>query len=568
MSQNVVIIGAVAAGPKAGCRFKRLEPDSRVTMIDQDDLISYGGCGIPYFISGDISDAEQLQATSFNMVRDKKFFKDTKDIDVMTSIKALSIDREKKEVLVEDLLSGKKRTLDYDQLVIATGSRSKGMPIQGSDLAGVYTIDSLHKAIAVKNDVQQGRVEKAVIIGAGAVGLEIAESLSDLWGIETSVVEIADQILPGVISPNMAKMVHAHMEENEISFFLGEKVIRVEGDTRVERVVTEKREIEADMVIMAVGVTPNSELAKHAGLEVSPQGAIVVNSRLQTSDPVIYAGGDCIEVTDLVTGRPGYWPLGSLANRQGRVIGTNLAGGNAEFDGAVGSFVVKLFEMSVATAGLNVQAARTAGFDAVSAFVVQFDRAHFYPEKDLLYLELVVDRGTGRVLGIQGLGGLGNGVLSRVSSVASILKYKPTTADISNLEFPYSPPFSSAMDIINALGNTAENILAGKNRVINPDQFSDWWQKRGDGRTLYLDCREWGNAEYFVENYPENWKSIPQGQLRERLSEVPRDKRLVLICNTGVRSYEAQITLDEEGIRNSYNLQGGIAAVKKWGLEL
>lgn len=568
MSHNVVIIGAVAAGPKAGCRFKRLEPEARVTMIDQDDLISYGGCGIPYFISGDISDAEQLQSTSFHMLRDEKFFKDTKDIQVMTRTRALSIDRGKKKVLAENLLTGIKQTFDYDQLVIATGSRSKGLPIQGSHLEGVYTIDSLNKAIAVKSKVQGGKVEKAVIIGAGAVGLEIAESLADLWGIETSVVEIMDQILPGVISPNIAKMVQNHMEENEISFYLGESVDRLEGETRVEKVVTSKRALEADMVIMAVGVTPNSKLAKDAGLEVSPQGAIVVNNRMQTSDPVIYAGGDCVEITNLITGRPGYWPLGSLANRQGRVIGTNLAGGKAEFDGAVGSFVIKLFEVSVATAGLSIQAARAEGFDAVSAFVAQFDRAHFYPEKDLLYLELVVEKGTGRVLGIQGLGSPGDNVLSRVSAVAPILKYKPTTVDISNLEFPYSPPFSSAMDIINALGSTAENILAGKNRVIEPDQFADWWKKREEGQSVFLDCREWGNAEYYVENYPEHWKNIPQGQLRERLSEVPRDKRLVLICNTGVRSYEAQITLDQMGIRDSYNLQGGMAAVKKWGLEL
>jgi len=187
---------------------------------------------------------------------------------------------------------------------------------------------------------------------------------------------------------------------------------------------------------MAVGVTPNSVLAREAGLEVSSAGAIVVNKELQTSDPNIYAGGDCIELTNLITGKPGYWPLGSLANRQGRVIGTNLAGGQAKFEGAVGSFVIKLFETSVASAGLSIETAAKEGFDAVSAFVVQFDRAHFYPEKDLLYMELVVENGTGRVLGIQGLGPKSEGVVARVSAVASILKYQPTTADISNLELP------------------------------------------------------------------------------------------------------------------------------------
>ncbi|MCK5723882.1 MAG: FAD-dependent oxidoreductase, partial [Gammaproteobacteria bacterium] len=324
----------------------------------------------------------------------------------------------------------------------------------------------------------------------------------------------------------------------------------------------------ADLVIMAVGVTPNSVLAREAGLKVSSAGAIVVNKELQTSDPNIYAGGDCIELTNLITGKPGYWPLGSLANRQGRVIGTNLAGGQAKFEGAVGSFVIKLFETSVASAGLSIETAAKEGFDAVSAFVVQFDRAHFYPEKDLLYMELVVENGTGRVLGIQGLGPKSEGMVARISAVASILKYQPTTADISNLELPYSPPFSSAMDITNALGNAAENILAGKNRVIDADQFADWWENRGDGDTFFLDCRGWGNAEPFVKKYPDHWKSIPQDELWKRLKEVPKDKKLVLICNTGVRSYEAQVTLDQAGIQDTYNIQGGVAAFKKWGLDL
>ncbi len=410
--------------------------------------------------------------------------------------------------------------------------------------------------------------EKAVIIGAGAIGLEMAEALADMWGIETAVVEIMDQVLPGIISPNLARMVQHNMEENEISFCLNEKVERFEGENRVKTVITDKKTINADLVIMAVGVTPNSFLAREAGLKVSSAGAIVVNKELQTSDPNIYAGGDCIELTNLITGKPGYWPLGSLANRQGRVIGTNLAGGQAKFEGAVGSFVIKLFETSVASAGLSIETAAKEGFDAVSAFVVQFDRAHFYPEKDLLYMELVVENGTGRVLGIQGLGPKNEGVAARVSAVASILKYQPTTADISNLELPYSPPFSSAMDITNALGNAAENILAGKNRVIDADQFADWWEKRGDGDTFFLDCRGWGNAEPFVKKYPDHWKSIPQDELWKRLKEVPRDKKLVLICNTGVRSYEAQVTLDQAGIQDTYNIQGGVAAFKKWGLDL
>lgn len=568
MSQNIVVIGAVALGPKAACRFKRLEPESKVTMIDQSSIISYGGCGIPYFISGDVSDPGQLQSTSFNMLRDEKFFDDAKDIQVMTSTKAVAIDREAKSVHTVNTSNGKKDVIAYDKLVIATGGSSKGLAIPGLALEGVFTVSNMTDAINIKEMISSGMVGKAVIVGAGFIGLEIAEALADLWGIETTVVEIMEQAFPRFISKNLAKMVQHHMEESEVTFNLSEKVLKFEGEKSVQRVVTDKRTIETDIVVMAVGIDPNSELAGAAGLDISPWGGIVVNKKMQTSDPDIYAGGDCVEISNLVTGKPGYFPFGSLANRQGRVIGTNLAGGNEEFSGAVGSFVVKLFDISVAGAGLTLDVALKEGFDAVSAFVVQFDRAHFYPEKDLMYLELVVEKGTGRVLGIQGLGVNGDGMVGRINAVAELLKNKPTTKDISNLELAYSPPFSAAMDIVNALGNTAENILDGKNRVIEPDEFIDLWKEREKGEVFFLDCRGWGNAEQFVEKYPLHWKSIPQDELCNRIKEVPEDKRIMLICNTGVRSYEAQITLDQVGIKNTFNLQGGMAAVKKLGSDI
>jgi NADPH-dependent 2,4-dienoyl-CoA reductase/sulfur reductase-like enzyme/rhodanese-related sulfurtransferase len=568
MPQKIVVIGAVALGPKAACRFKRLEPDSKVVMVDKDDIISYGGCGIPYFISGDVSDPSHLQETSFHMLRDKTFFQEAKDIEVLTKTEALKIDRQEKHILIKNLITQEESTLPYDKLVLATGSRPRLLDVPGIDLDGVFAVSNMNAAIAIKDRISSGQVEKALIIGGGFIGLEMAEALTDMWGIETTVVEITDQLLPGLISGNMAQIVKHHMEEKEVSFLLEHRVERLEGNGKVERAVTAGETIETDMVILAVGTEPNSDLARAAGLEISPKGAIVVNSKMQTSDPNIYAGGDCVEVTNLISGKPGYYPLGSMANRQGRVIGTNLAGGNAEFPGAVGSFVVKVFDLSVAAAGLSIEVARREGFDATSALVIQFDRAHFYPEKDLMTLELVVEKPSGRVLGIQGVGPMSEGTVGRINAVASILKYKPTAEDIGNLELAYSPPFSAAMDILNALGNTAENILAGKNRVVDADEFDELWKQRESGDVVFLDCRGWGNAEPFVNKYPHQWKSLPQDELRARMGEVPRDKKLVLICNTGVRSYEAQVTLDEMGITDSCNLQGGVACLKKWGLDL
>ena len=521
MPQNIVIIGAVALGPKAACRFKRLEPESKVTMIDQDNLISYGGCGIPYFISGDVSDPGLLQATSFNMLRDEKFFREAKDIQVIPNTRAVTIDRASKTVHTKNVVTGEDKGFPYDKLVLATGSISRRLQVPGFDLDRVFTVSNMNDAIAIKEMIAGGKVGKALIIGAGAIGLEMAEALADLWGIETAVVEIADQILPGIVSPNLARMAQRHMEENGISFYLSENIRRIEGDKAVDRVITDKNTIPTDLVISAVGVEPNSYLARKAGLDISDSGAIIVNNRLQTSDPDIFAGGDCIEITNLITGESGYFPLGSMANRQGRVIGSNLAGGEAVFEGAVGRFVIKLFDISVASAGLNINIARKKGFDAISAFIVQFDRAHFYPEKDLMSLELA-----------------------------------------------YSPPFSAAMDILNALGNTAENILEGKNRIMDVDEFAELWRNRENDETLFLDCRGHGNAEPFLKKYPQYWKNIPQDELMARIDQVPKDKKILLICNTGVRSYEAQVTLDHMGIRESFNLQGGMAALKTWGLDI
>ena len=568
MPQNIVVIGAVALGPKAACRFKRLEPESKVVMVDRDDIISYGGCGIPYFISGDVSDPSHLQETSFHMLRDKTFFKDAKDIDILTRTEALNINRREKYVVIKNLDTREESTLPFDKLVLATGSRPKRLDILGIDLDGVFTVSNMNAAIAIKERISSGQVEKALVIGGGFIGLEMAEALTDMWGIETTVVEITDQLLPGLISRNLAQIVKHHMEEKEVSILLEERVERLEGSDRVERAVTTSGTLDADLVIVSVGVEPNSDLARAAGLDVSPKGAIVVNSKMQTSDPDIYAGGDCVEVINLISGKPGYYPLGSMANRQGRIIGTNLAGGHAEFPGAVGSLVVKVFDLSIAATGLSIETARQEGLDAISALVIQFDRAHFYPEKDLMTLELVVEKTSGRVLGIQGVGPMDQGTVGRINAVASILKYKPTVEDISNLELAYSPPFSAAMDILNALGNTAENILAGKNRVVDVDEFDELWNQRESGDVVFLDCRGWGNAEPFVNKYPQHWQSIPQDELRARMAEVPRDKKLVLICNTGVRSYEAQVTLDEMGITDSCNLQGGVACLKKWGLDL
>ncbi|TYT74589.1 FAD-dependent oxidoreductase [Desulfobotulus mexicanus] len=568
MGKKVLVVGAVALGSKAACRLKRLEPDAEVLLIDQDEHISYGGCGIPYYVSGDVADASELQSTSFHMLRDERFFKDCKDIDVMTRTRVTAIHRNEKKIEIEKM-DGTRSLLPYDQLVIGTGSRVRDLKIEGQKLGGIYSVGSLRDAIAIKSAIASGQAGTAVVVGAGFIGLEMAEALADMWGLDTTVVEISDQIMPGFVGPELAKMAQSHMEKQGVVFRLGESVVRFEGeDGRVARVVTDKETLEADIVIIAAGILPNGELAAAAGLEVGFNGGILVDDHMRTTDPDIYAGGDCVLVPNAITGKPGYYPLGSLSNRQGRVIGDNLAGKNSVSPPVVGSFVVKLFETCLCGAGLTLKRALEEGFDAISVRMCQLDRAHFYPTKELMYLELVVDRSTRQVLGIQGSGSKGDATVGRINAVAALLARKPKVEDISNLEFAYSPPFSSAMDIVNALANVADNILDDRMHPIGCEEFAERWEEIKRGDVCLIDCRAKADAKVYEEKYPGIWKGIPQDELLGRLDELPEGKPLVLICNTGVRSYEAQLNLRAKGHKDNVTVFGGVAMLKHWGMDI
>jgi NADPH-dependent 2,4-dienoyl-CoA reductase/sulfur reductase-like enzyme/rhodanese-related sulfurtransferase len=566
LSLNVVIIGGVAAGPKAGCRIKRLMPEARVTMVDRDSLISYGGCGIPFYVSGDVSELKGLLSTSFHMVRDAEFFRGAKGLEVLTRTEAVAIDRGAKSVRVRELATGAGRDLAYDKLVIATGSTPFAPPIPGAELEGVLPVANLHHAETIKQMVAQGQVESAAVVGAGATGLEMAEAMADLWGVEVHLFEIADRVLPGALDPEMAAMLASHLGRQEgVHLHLGQGLEEITGqDGRVSAVRSGGREFPVELVILATGVRPNAALAAEAGLELADNGAIRVDRHLRTSDPDIYAGGDCVATRCRLTGRELYLPSGSLANRQGRVIGTNVCGGDARFPGAVGSFCIKLFGLSAARTGLDEDQAARAGLEAVSPLVVQADRAHFHPDMALMYLKLTVERGTGRVLGCSALGENGDAVVGRVNAVAGLIAQGAKVEEVSNLELAYSPPLGAALDILNAAANTAENLLAEKLRPMSPEEFARRLEA-GDEATCFLDMRALDNAAPYLERLSPRWRHLPQETLTQRLAEVPTDRDVVLICNSGVRSYEAQVMLDARGITNTYNLSGGVAAAKRWG---
>ena len=568
MPEKILIVGGVALGPKAASRCKRLMPDAEVTLVDENVYISYGGCGIPYFVSGEVQNLDDLRATPYHTIRDPEFFRAMKGVTVRNQTRALSIDRAAKTLLVKDVVSGKEEKLPYDKLVLATGASPRVPPVEGKDLKNVLSLTRLEAADAIRTACQEGKVNEAVIVGGGFIGLEAAVALADMWGVKVSVVEMMDQILPGVLSHSLARMAEHDCVSHKVDVYTSEKVLKLEGkDGAVSKVVTDKRELPAQLVIFAAGFIPNGRLAKDAGLDVAPFGAVVVDEHMRTSDPAIYAGGDCVAIRNIITDKLGYLPLGSMANRQGRVIGTNLAGGDATFPGYVGTWAVKLFEMSFCGTGLTVERARKEGYDAIGVSVEQLDRAHFYPEKNMMSLELVVDKPTRRVLGIQGACSAGDALKARVDAVAGVLQYaRPTVEDISNLEVSYAPPFASAMDVVNVVGTVADNVLAGRFKPVTGDQFMELWKKRDQNHIFFIDARPAKAGQAVQAQHPE-WHSIPLEEIAARVNEVPRDRPVALICNTGLRAYDSLLILARNGITDVVNSTGGMQAVSKMGLK-
>lgn len=568
MAEKILIIGGVALGPKAAARCARLAPEADITMVDENVFISYGGCGMPYYVSGEVQNIDALRSTSADVVRDPEFFKKLKGITVLNQTRAQKIDRENKKVLVENLANGEKRELPYDKLLIATGARARVPQICGVTLKGVLALTRLEAADEIRKACETGKISSAVIVGGGFIGLEAAVALADMWGVKVTVVEMMDQILTGVLSPELAKMAENDLRKHDVDVFVSESVQKLEGDgDQVCAVVTDKRKIDCQLVLFATGFQPNGALAAAAGLETTEFGAVIVDEHMRTSDPAIYAGGDCCAIKNLITGKIGYLPLGSLANRQGRVIGTNLAGGDATFPGFVGTWVVKLFDMTFCGAGLTPSQGVFAGFEAVGISVEQLTHAHFYPEKDMMTLEIVVDKATRRVLGLQGACVDGAAVKARIDAVAGVLEYaRPTLADISNMEVSYAPPLASAMDIVNTVANVAENVLDGRMPALTPVEFMTLWHNRADNDVFFIDLRPYKASKPIENDYPD-WHAIPLEELRERFAEIPKDRPLALICNSGARAYEGLVALMQNGYGDVRNSMGGMQAVTKMGMK-
>ncbi len=558
---RIVIIGGVATGPKAAARARRLSPAAEITIIERGEFLSYGGCGMPYFIEGKIKDIRELLGPSAGMLRDPTFFQRVKGVQALNRTLALSIDRQAKTVEVVHLDTDEHQTLPYDKLVLATGGRPVTPPIEGLDLNRVFRLHHPDDAVAIRDVVVSGQVKRATIIGGGLIGLEVTEALA-LNGVEVSIVEMLDYLLPTLLDFEVSTFLTKHVRAKGVQVYTGEKVLRLEGDPQgnVKKVISGQREIEADMVLLAVGVRPNVKLAQDAGLKIGPAGGIVVNEYLQTSDPDIYAGGDCVENVNLVSAQKVYVPMGSTANKHGRVIGDNVVGGKSVFPGIVGTAVVKVFDYNVARTGLSEHQARQAGYEVVTSVVPLSDRPDYYPGGETVLIKLVAEAKTGKLLGGQAVGP--GEAVKRIDVLAAALRFGVKANDIRNLDLGYAPPYATALDVVIHAANVLDNKLNGLAKGISPTEVKARLER--DEEFTWLDVR---TPEEYQEERIEGRrvKLIPLDSLRERLGELPQHQEIITFCNASLRAYEAQRILEGAGFQNVRFMDGGITA---WPYEL
>jgi len=549
-TQNrIVIIGGTACGPKATARARRLDPAAKITIIEQRENLSTATCGLPYFISGVITDESNMIA------RQNDYFRNVFNMEVLTHKRAVSIDRKSRKIEISDLPSGKNNTIEYDKLVIATGSAPIVPDWEGKDLDGVFTLNNLPDASAIRSYVKQLENKETVIIGAGLIGLEMAESFAK-QGLKVTVVEALDWLLPKLLDFEVAAYMQKHLQESGIRLLFGQRVTGLEGSGgRVSGVITENTGIRAGLVLLSLGVKPNVSIARDAGLTIGATGGISVNQYLQTSDPNIYAGGDCVENTHLITGEKVLVPMGSTANKHGRIIGTNITGGNDTFPGVLGTAIVKIFEYNAGRTGLTESEARQYGYNVVTSLVPGPEYANYYPGGKQILVKLVAEESSGKLLGCQVVGP--GEAAKRIDVMATALTSGMVVDDIANLDLSYAPPYNSAMDPLHNAANLIRNKRDKLARTVNPMELKE--KLDNNEKFVLLDVRGEDEWELVRLNVPQSLL-IPLPELRERLSELHTDDEIIIYCHTSVRAYQAQRILEGAGFKDVKFIEGSLSA--------
>lgn len=547
---KVVIIGGAVAGPKAAAKILRLRPDADVTIVERNQLLAGIGCGMPYYMSGVVKNHHDLLSTPAGNVRDLVFFQNARNVHVLNQTEALALDPVQKTVRIRDRVSNVESGLEYDKLILATGSVPTSPAIPGADLKNILHLRGLINAEHIKQTLAHGGAHDVVIVGGGILGVEITESLVDR-GCRVTIVERQQQLMR-ILDWEMAAIVEKYLLSKGVKVMTWTEVQAFKGNGTVSSVLTERGELPADLVIMAIGFRPDVRLAQSAGLAIGETGAIRVDPFMRTSDPDIYAAGDCVETTNMITGLPTYVPYGSVAAKHGRAAAINACGGEERFPGVLNSAVCKVFDHCVARTGLTEKAALEQGYDVVSVLCPAPDREHFMPNAKMVMLKLVVDRRTRKLIGAQAVGpGMGE---KRIELAIMAITADMTVDQIANLDLCYAPPYSPVMDNLITAANVARNKLDGHFEGISPVQVHRMQQQKTG--FVFLDVRT--PAEHEHVRLPGS-TLITLGNLRGRLEELPRDREIVVFCETSLRAYEAALTLKAAGFRSVKVLDGGIA---------
>jgi NADPH-dependent 2,4-dienoyl-CoA reductase/sulfur reductase-like enzyme/rhodanese-related sulfurtransferase len=539
-TRKVVIVGGVAGGASAAARLRRLDERAKIVVLERGPYVSFANCGLPYYVGRVIPQREAL------LVQTEQELETRFNLDIRPLHEAIAIDRARKVVRVREVITGREYEESYDKLILSPGSVPLVPSIPGVNRAGVFTVRGIPDVEAISHWIESTEAGRAVVVGGGFIGLEMAENLRSR-GLEVTLVEMLPQVLPP-LDFEMAAMVHHHLAEHGVHLHLGDGLAEIEERADGLTVVTQSGcQFPADLVILAIGVRPESELAAKAGLKLGIRDTIVVNEHMQTSDPDIYAVGDVAQVINPLTGEPSFVPLAGPANKQGRIAADHICGRSSSYRGTQGTAIVKVFDLTVACTGLNHRQAQAAGISFHACIVHAHSHAGYYPGAQPLTIKLLFNAPDGKLLGAQVVGR--GGVDKRIDVLATAIQGGMTVFDLEELELSYAPPYGSAKDPVNVAGFVAGNVLRGDVELIT-------WEEvvRLDPTQYYvLDVRTL--AEYERGHIPGSLH-IPLDELRRRLPALPRDRRPVVVCQAGLRAYVACRILAQHGFR-PLNLTGG-----------
>ena len=539
---KILIIGGVAGGASLAARLRRLDEQAEIILIEKGPYISYANCGLPYYIGDAIPQREKL------FVQSVSGFSQRFKIDIRTLSEAVQIIPERKTVRIRQLESGETYEERYDKLLLSPGALPVVPDLPGIRSEGIFTLRDVQDTDRIKQYLQERHVEEAVVAGGGFIGLEMAENLT-MAGLEVHLVEKAPQVM-APLDPEMANFIHQKLYDNGISLHLRCGITAFVPEAEGIRVCLDNgEEIRTGMVLLCMGVKPNTTLAEAAGLRIGSLGGIAVNSHMQTSDPDIYAVGDAVEIPHLLLQRPVLLPLAGPANKEARIAADNIASGNhRSYKGCIGTAITKVFDLHAATVGLNEKQLKREGLPYIASHTHSASHASYYPASKMMDLKILFHPETGRLWGAQIVGM--QGVDKRIEMMAQIIRHQGTVEELCETEQAYAPPFASAKDPVNMAGFVAENLLQDRCRVL---QWDEWLQRDKSG-TLLVDVR---TPEEFRTGHLPEAVNMELDQLRENLDKLPRDKEIVLYCAIGLRAYLAYRILAQHGFTNLYSISGG-----------